>query len=229
MVTTDNIELLQSQEQGYVVGLNRRRRPEVQRYIEGATGKWLECPAGIAASEKAEPPKTLVQEVASDKPGIRVFVVHSDERLDYERTERGKSMQRVREQLEALKQRVAQGKLKTSEKIGAAAGRILAHNHGSRYYDWELKKGEFHYFEHPTNLKQEQALEGKYLIQTEEQNLSAIEAVEVYKELSEVERAFSELKDVIEMRPIYHWKNSRTEAHIFYGVKSLLRFCNLLI
>ncbi len=222
MVTTDNIELLRSQEQGYVVGLNRRRRPEVQRYIERATGKWLECPAGIAASEKAEPPKTLVQEVASDKPGVRVFVVHSEERLDYERTEREKSMQRVQEQLEALKQRVAQDKLKTSEKIGAAAGRILTHNHGSRYYDWELRNGQFHYFEHPVNLKQEQALEGKYLIQTEEQSLSAIEAVEVYKELSEVERAFSELKDVIEMRPIYHWKESRTEAHIFVASLAFL-------
>jgi len=222
MVTTDNIDLLRSHKHGYVVGLNRRRRPEVQRYLERTTGNWLECPPGIAASERFEPPKTLVQEVSSEKPGVRVFVVHSDERLDYERTEREKSMQRVREQLEALGQRVAQGKIKTAEKIGAAAARILARNHGSRYYDWELKDGQFHYFEHPINLKQEQALEGKYLIQTEELGLSAIEAVEVYKELSEVERAFSELKDVIEMRPIYHWKESRTEAHIFVASLAFL-------
>ena len=32
MVTSDNIELLRSRGQGYVVGLNRRRRPEVVRY-----------------------------------------------------------------------------------------------------------------------------------------------------------------------------------------------------
>src|SRR5205823_7203499 len=36
----------------------------------------------------------------------------------------------------------------------------------------------------------EQAYEGKYVIQTEEPNLSAVEAVRLYKELSEVERAF---------------------------------------
>lgn len=47
-------------------------------------------------------------------------------------------------------------------------------------------------------------MEGKYLIQTEEHNLGPLEAVRIYKELSEVERAFANLKDVIELRPIYH-------------------------
>ena len=222
MVTSQNIDLLRSRHQGYVVGLNRRRRPEVMGYLERASGQWQECRAGIAASEKAEVPKTLVQEVASDKPGVRVFVVHSDERLSYERTEREKSMQRVREQLECLERRVAAGKLKAAPKIGAAAARIIARHHGSRYYDWELKDGRFRYFEHPVNLKQEQAVEGKYLIQTEEPHLSAVQAVEIYKELSEVERAFSKLKDVIEMRPIYHQKAARVQAHVFVASLAFL-------
>jgi transposase len=176
----------------------------------------------MAAREKAAVPKTLVQEVASDQAGVRVFVVHSDERLSYERGEREKSMQRVREELEALEQRVAAGKLKAPEKIGAAAASILARHHGTRYYDWKLEDGRFRYFEHPVHLKQEQALEGKYLIQTEEPNLSALQAVAIYKELSEVERAFSELKDVIEMRPIYHQKAQRVQAHIFVASLAFL-------
>jgi len=222
MVTSDNIDLLRSRGQGYVVGLNRRRRPEVLRYVERATGAWIECPMGIAASGKAEPSKTLVQEVASDRTGVRIFVCHSDERLEYERGERQKAMQRVGEQLEALAQRVAQGKLKAPEKIGAAASRVLGRNHGYRYYDWGLKDGQFHFFNHPVHLKQEEALEGKYIIQSEEENLSPVEAVTVYKELSEVERAFCRLKDVIEMRPIYHQKPHRTQAHIFVASLAFL-------
>ena len=222
MVTSENVDLLRAHAQGYIVGLQRRRRPEVLRYVERATGPWLECPAGISARERSEVAKTLVQEVASDKPGVRVFVVHSDERLGYERCQREKSMQRVREELGALEQRVRKGKLKAPEKIGAAAIRVLARNHGLRYYDWKLQDGQFHYFEHPKNLKQEQALEGKYLIQSEEQNLSAIEAVEVYKDLSEVERAFSGLKDIIEMRPIYHQTADRVQAHIFLASLAFL-------
>ena len=222
MVTSENIDLLRARKQGYLVGLNRRRRPAVLRYVQRATGPWLECPAGIAAREKAEVPKTRVQEVTSEQPGVRVFVVHSDERMGYERAEREKAMQRVRQELDALERRVTAGKLKSPEKIGAAAARVLARNHGSRYYDWALKDGQFRSFEHPVNLAHEQALEGKYLIQSEEPHLSAIHAVTVYKELSEVERAFAELKDVIEMRPIYHQSARRVHAHIFVASLAFL-------
>ena len=222
MVTSDNIELLRSKHQGYVVGLSRRRRPKVIGYINAATGPWIECPAGIAAREKTNPPKTLVQEVVSGESGVHVFVVHSDERLAYERGEREKAMQKVRERLEALKQRVARGRLKLPEKIGAAAARVLARNHGTRYYDWRLNEGAFEYFEHPVNLAQEKALEGKYVIQTEEPNVSALDAVAIYKDLSEVERAFRGLKDVIEMRPVYHRKPDRVRAHIFVASLAFL-------
>jgi transposase len=222
MVTSGNLDRLRVSGQGYIVGLKRRRQPEILRYLERATGPWRECPAGIAASEQSEVPKTVVQEVASGKPGVRVFVVHSEERLQYERGEREKAMQKVQEELEALQQRVSQGKLKAPEKIGAAASRVLSRHHGFRYYAWELKDGRFHYFEHPENLRQEKALEGKYLIQSEEQTLSAVEAVEIYKDLSEVERAFSGLKDVIEMRPIYHRTVPRVEAHIFLASLAFL-------
>lgn len=222
MVTAQNVELLRSRDQGYVVGLNRRRRPTVLEYIRRATGPWLDCPLGVAARERSSPPKTRVQEVASDQPGVRVFIVHSEERLAYERAEREKAMQRVRTQLEGLQKRVADGKLRAPEKIGAAAARILARNHGYRYYDWTLTHGTLHFVEHPVNLAQEKALEGTYVIQTEEAHVSPIEAVTVYKELCEVERAFAELKDVIEMRPIYHHTPDRVLAHIFVASLAFL-------
>jgi hypothetical protein len=91
-------------------------------------------------------------------------------------------MELTRLDLEKLKRRVAEGKLKAPEKIGAAAARILSRNHGQRYYSWEIKEGKFHYFEHP-NLEREKTYEGKYLIQTEEQELTPVGAVEAYKEL----------------------------------------------
>jgi len=222
MVTSDNIALLRARKQGYVVGLNRRRREKVYRYIERATGPWRECPLGIAAREKANPPRAYVQEIPSDEGGVRIFVVKSEEREGYERTQRLKAMERVRARLEALRRRVEQGKLKAPDKIGAAAARTLARYHGYRYYDWELKDGRFRFFEHPVNLKREQAYEGKYVIQTEEKNLTPVEAVTIYKDLSEVERAFANLKDVLDMRPIYHQTDERVEAHIFVASLAFL-------
>jgi transposase len=222
MATSQNIDQLKSGGHGYIVGRNRRRSGEVFDYIQRATGEWIECPVGITAREKAKPPKTLVQEVASNRPGVRVFVVQSDERLAFERAQRVKSQERVREKLEALERRVVSGKLKAPEKIGAAAAAVLACNHGHRYYDWSLKHGVFRFFEHPVNFARELAYEGKYVIETEEPNLSATEAVQVYKELSEVERAFANLKDVIAMRPIHHRTPERVEGHIFVASLALL-------
>jgi len=222
MVSSDNLDRLRVRGHGYLVGLQRRRRPEIVRYLERARGPWQECPARIVVREKSQGPKTQVQEVASEQAGVRVFVVHSEEREEYERRQRERSMEQVREELAGLEQRVEKGQLKAPEKIGAAAARILARNHGVRYYDWRLQGGKFHYFEHPTHLPRERALEGKYLIQTEEQNFSAPEAVEVYKDLSEVERAFSRLKDVLEMRPIYHQTVKRVRAHVFVASLAFL-------
>ena len=111
MVTKQNLDDLRGGGHGYIVGRNRRRSGEVFDYIQSATGRWIECPAGITAREKARIPKTQVQEVASNKPGIRVFVVHSEERFEYERAQREKSKSRVhtRGLRAAYRQRPAQG------------------------------------------------------------------------------------------------------------------------
>ena len=222
MVTSDNLDDLRAHGHGYIVGRNRRRSGEVFDYIQSATGPWLECGAGITAREKAMAPKTLVQEVTSHQPGVRVFVVHSDERLAYERAQRSKAMERVRAKLEKLQRRVAKGRLKSPEKIGAAAARILARNHGHRYYDWSCEEGVFRFFEHPLHFTREQAYEGKYVIQTEEPSLTAVDAVRLYKDLTDVERAFANLKDVIDLRPIYHRTDARVEAHIFVAALAFL-------
>ena len=44
----------------------------------------------------------------------------------------------------------------------------------------------------------------------------------LYKELSEVERAFANLKDVLDMRPIYHRTDDRVQAHIFVAALAFL-------
>jgi transposase len=55
-----------------------------------------------------------------------------------------------------------------------------------------------------------------------DRNLSAVDAVRLYKELSEVERAFADLKDVLDMRPIYHQTDNRVQAHIYVAALALL-------
>jgi len=224
MVTLKNVEQLRQAGQGYLVGLQRRNRKDIPHYIEQAMARddWQECPAGIAASERAAVPRTRVQEVAGKQPGVRVFVVHSEEREQYERGMRELSMERTRKELEGLRRRVEKGELKEAEKIGAAAAKVLVRNHGHRYFNWELRAGQFHYFEHAVNFPRETACEGKYVIQTEEPGPSPVEAVAAYKQLNEVERGFAHLKGLLEVRPVYHHKDDRVRAHVFVAALAFL-------
>jgi transposase len=177
---------------------------------------------GITARERSNPPRTRAQEIASGVDGMRVIVVDSDERRGYEEDMRKKSMERTRTDLEKLQKRVAAGKLKQPEKIGAAAERALQRNHGYRYYSWDIHQGCFRYFENEQGLKCEKRIEGRYVIATSEMALSVLEVVAIYKELSDVEKGFRQLKDVLGVRPIYHRIEPRAKAHIFVAALALL-------
>jgi transposase len=224
MMTIGNVKQLRELKQGYLVGLQRRNRKDTFEYIQQAAARtdWQQCAAGITASEKTVAPETRVVEVAGKEAGVRVFVVHGEEREQYERGMRELSMERTRKELEALQKQVEKGELKEPDKIGAAAATKLRRQHGHRYFDWELRQGKFHFFQHPLNLVREKALEGKYVLQTEEQGLSALEAVAAYKELNEVERGFSHLKGLLELRPVYHHQDTRVQAHVFVAALALL-------
>jgi transposase len=224
MVTESNLAMLRAQEDhGFLVGMTRRQNPEAEALIDRVDeAKWINCPMGINAREKQEPPRTRVQEVRCDRAGVRVFVVQSDERQAYEERQRTKAMQRVRAALDKVQARVVKGQLTKPEKIGAAVERVLQKNHGYRYYTWELREGRLTIAEHPVNLPREQKYEGKYLIQTDQVEITPAEAVEHYKDLSEVERGFRSLKDPLGMRPIWHHAERRVKAHIFVAALAFL-------
>jgi transposase len=225
MVTEKNLGVLEKAEGewGFLVGMTRRQNPEAETLIDRVDeSRWINCTAGITAQEKSEPPRTRVQEVSCDRAGVRVFVVDSDERRAYEQRMREKVMERARAGLQKVQSRVEKGRLKKAEKIGAAVERVMQRHHGHRYYDWTLEDGRLRYFEHPVNLPREKKYEGKYLIQTDQPEMTPEEAVAQYKELNEVERGFHALKDPIGMRPIWHRAERRVRAHIFVAALAFL-------
>src|SRR5258707_13555471 len=57
---------------------------------------------------------------------------------------------------------------------------------------------------------------------TSEKGLSVLDAVALYKELTDVESGFRQVKDVLAMRPIYHQVEQRVKAHIFVAALALL-------
>jgi transposase len=224
MVTDENIEAITRDQQGFLVGVKRRRNPQIDGWLEAVDEtKWVTCPGGINARErKTNPPRTRAQEVLSGDPGLRVIVIDSDERRTYEQAQREQAMERARQHLEKLQKRVTSGKLKQPEKIGAAVERVMQKYHGYRYFDWKLTVGGLEFSESAERLGREKKIEGKYVVMTGEKDLSVLDAVALYKELTEVESGFRQLKDVMALRPIYHQIEPRVRAHIFVAALALL-------
>jgi transposase len=224
MVSAENLEALQRDGHGYLVGLKRRRHATLDEWLQKIDdAKWIACPVGITAREKKEnPPRTRVQEVATGDASQRVFVIDSDERRAYEEGKRTQALERTRVKLASVQKRVASGALTEPAQIGAAAERALRAHKGYRYFAWEIRGGVFEFFEHPVHFEREKRLEGRYVISTSEKTLTALAAVAMYKQLTEVERGFRRMKDVLALRPIYHQVEPRVRAHIFVAALGLL-------
>jgi len=63
-------------------------------------------------------------------------------------------------------------------------------------------------------IKAEENLDGKYLLRTSDPRLSAEDIALGYKQLLEVERGWRDLKQIIDLRPVYHRKEERIRAHV---------------
>ena len=214
MVSPDNLEFLseEGRQVRYLLGLPGRRSAEASAVFERLDE------ASWTAVDKAN----RVQEVRLDDPEVRYLVVESDERRAYEQELRQRDMERTAEDLRAIEAAVAARRLKEREKIGARAARALGRHHGNRYYSWEsTRDGAFRFYQDPAKLAAETIREGRYLLKTDDPNLTPSESVDVYKQLSDVEWAYRDLKDVIAMRPIHHKTDPRIEAHIFVATLAL--------
>jgi hypothetical protein len=63
-------------------------------------------------------------------------------------------------------------------------------------------------------ITRERKLDGKFLLRTSDESLSAQDIAEGYKALYEVERGWRDLKHTIDLRPAYHRREDRIEAHV---------------
>jgi IS4 transposase len=73
-----------------------------------------------------------------------------------------------------------------------------------------------------SKIKAEENLDGKYLLRTSDPKLGAEDIALGYKQLLEVERGWRDLKQVIDLRPVYHRKEQRIRAHVILCWLALL-------
>jgi hypothetical protein len=71
-------------------------------------------------------------------------------------------------------------------------------------------------------VRAEENLDGKYLLRASDPKLSAADIALGYRQLLEVERGWRDMKQVIDLRPVYHRKEERIRAHVILCWLALL-------
>ena len=71
-------------------------------------------------------------------------------------------------------------------------------------------------------VKSEENLDGKYLLRTSDPKMTSEDIALGYKQLLEVERGWRDMKQVIDLRPVYHRLEQRIRAHVILCWLALL-------
>lgn len=139
----------------------------------------------------------------------RYVIAYNPQQAEADRITREQNLDRVRCELEVI----------NSKKRKKPQCRLLLHPSMGRYVK-ELKSGKLKI--DIAKVKQEETLDGKYLLSTSDESLSVEDIARGYKQLLEVERAFRTLKSSLSLRPIYHSKDDRIRSHVLICWLALL-------
>jgi hypothetical protein len=185
----------------------------------------------LSALEKAflaqpwEQARQTVQVKLLEREGELYILARSAGRVDKERGMRVRRLKRLIKRLKELKtQKLDRDALLL--KLGAAkkeAGRAYG------LIEFELPPKEqaaqaesFQFRLNRAKLRQMRRREGHYLLRSNLTRESPAKLWQFYIQLTEVEQAFKELKSDLAIRPIWHQKDERIEAHIFVA---FLAYC----
>jgi transposase len=139
----------------------------------------------------------------------RYVIAYNPQQAEADRITREQNLDRLRCELEVI----------NTKKRKKPHCRLLLHQAMGRYVK-ELKSGKLKI--DLAKVKQEEALDGKYLLSTSDESLSVEDIALGYKQLLEVERAFRTLKSSLSLRPIYHSKDDRIRSHVLICWLALL-------
>jgi transposase len=108
--------------------------------------------------------------------------------------------------------------LRAAVEIGLAVGEVVNAKKMAKHFALDIRDGHFTWARKVDQIAAEAKLDGIYVIRTSVPagELNPAHAVQAYKDLSRVERAFRSMKTVdLEIRPIRHWSADRVRAHVF--------------
>jgi transposase len=156
-----------------------------------------------------------IKEVFTNKESVtkrRFVIVHNPEQAERDQAKRSEIIAEAERRIAAL------GDL-TGKSHTKAVCDLLAHKVFGRYLR-EQKNGKL--VINQSKVTAEAKLDGKYLISTSDDELSAEDVAMGYKQLHEIERVNRDLKHTVDVRPLYHRRADRIKSHVLLCWLALL-------
>lgn len=150
-----------------------------------------------------------------DKEGVRYMLCRNPLTAERERKPRDELIAKTREAMEKL---VRSRKKRTTPELAAAVGQQISRWKVGKFFDWDIRHRKLTWELNEALVEQERALDGCYVVRTDVASdaLDKTQTVDRYRGLSVVEAAFRQMKTVLlEIRPTYHHRDDRIEAHVF--------------
>lgn len=203
MNSEENRTILQQAGGHYILGERLRDDQEVHQEALSRRGRYQKVKDNLEVKEVI---------VGQGERRRRFVLVYNPEQAKKDQTTRERTLQKLEEALSAL----GDQRGKAHKKAVCA---LLAHRTMGRYLR-QQKNGALQIDR--ARVKAEKHLDGKYLLSTSDDSLRPQEVALGYKQLMEVERAFRTLKTTLELRPLYHRKEERIQAHVLLCFLALL-------
>lgn len=148
----------------------------------------------------------------------RFIVCHNPEEQARDRERRQRALLRTEQELERIERlRARAGKSGTAHERAECA--LRDHPSYSRYLR-QLPSGRLRIDRQ--KLQAEERLDGKFLLETSDRDITAEDAALGYKNLLEAERSFRDLKGTLRIRPVFHRLEERIRAHVLICWLALL-------
>jgi hypothetical protein len=164
--------------------------------------------------------RDLAEISSPDFPGERLIVCRNRELAAERARKREALLVATERELARIRAQVRRkgSLLRTAVEIGLAVGEVVNAKKMAKHFTLDISDGHFTWARKVDQIAAEAKLDGIYVIRTcvPAEDLSPAHAVQAYKDLSRVERAFRSIKTIdLEIRPIRHWAASRVRAHVF--------------
>lgn len=203
MVSKDNLKKLALGGGRYIVCMPVHVGGEVAREVISRPGRYQQVAENLQVKEVV---------VGQGERRRRYVVCHNPQEAERQQKHREQVLTELTAEIESLR---------ASNEAGHSK-RVCALRASGRYgrYLRLTKTGKP--MIDAAKVKAAERLDGKFVVHSNDDTLSAEDMALGYKQLQRVEEAWRRLKSGLKMRPVYHWAPHRIHAHVALTVLALL-------